>query len=330
MKTNQYAVQPNISRLLDDEGVVEIGAYRGLIERPLTKHWDSYKRRLLQRKAWVFIGAYSKDVYAGIAVCDVGYVAKAFAYVYDVKRNVLLEDGITVPVGFRKYQDWKLDDDWHLKNYRIETVTGMDNTYMLGAYEGKEFSLFLRSRQNDNGLSFVCPSEGNRPFHFTYKNLLLPTQLQWTINGTTHTADAIMGSLDFSKGYPPHHTFWNWTSFVGQTNEGIPVGINLVKNFNNEIENALWFGDDVALLGKTNYDYQKPLEKSTWSVNTLDNNLDLKMASPYGARKERLNVGLLKSNFVQVYGDINGNLKYNGKSYKLNGYGVMEEHEAKW
>lgn len=308
---------------------IPFGIYQDIIEQPSTKIWDAngglFSARRTQRKTWLFIGAGDADVFIGFAIVDAGLIAKAFAYIYDLKSNRLLEDSITLPLGFPAHFDPNLKSDWILKNFSIST----EHNIMSAAYSGKKFSLKLQISLNNDGLSFVCPSASPRPFHYTYKNLLLPVKAEWTNRSEQYSRDNLLGGIDFSKGYPPRHTFWNWTSFMGYTEEGIPVGINLVDGFNDNIENALWIGEERVPLGKVLFDYQPPIESSRWEVNSVDATLQLSM-QPLGARKENVNVLLMKSKFTQVYGPIKGQLIHNGKKVLLQGFGVMEEHEALW
>ena len=77
------------------------------------------------------------------------------------------------------------------------------------------------------------------------------------------------------------------------------------------------------------YDYQPPINSSKWEVNAADASLQL-ILEPKGARKENINVLLMKSKFTQVYGPMSGFIKEDGDIVKIDGFGVMEEHEALW
>jgi hypothetical protein len=72
---------------------ISFGRYNGLIEQPSTKIWDGnggvLSARRKQRKTWLFIGAGNPELFIGFAIVDAGLVAKAFAYIYDLKNNKL-------------------------------------------------------------------------------------------------------------------------------------------------------------------------------------------------------------------------------------------------
>lgn len=330
MNVRQKKIQSSISGLLSQKKIQEFGVYSDLIADTNTNVWDGTKGwrspRRWHRKSWLFLGAASEDVIVGAAIVDAGFIAKAFCYVYFPKTGELLEDGIDRPFAFEANFDANINSHWKLGNYEIK-YTGKQLKFQ---FKGKKFQLTLENTNNNNGLSFICPSKGKkRPFHFTYKNLLLPTKITVTQKGKTQQFDQIYGSLDFSKGYPPKHTQWNWTSFMGNLEDGTPVGINVVDQFNQNMENAVWIGTESQLLGDMRYTYQKPLAKSLWKVEAVDGNLELEM-QPNGSRKENIDVKVLKSKFTQVYGEITGKILYQGTWKALKGYGVMEEHEAIW
>ena len=158
--------------------------------------------------------------------------------------------------------------------------------------------------------------------------MLLPTQVALAFPGeAVQTYEALLGAVDYSKGFPPRHTTWNWTSFMGKLADGTPLGINAVRHFNAELENVLWLGETPYALGPVAYNYAPPLDQHPWTMTGEALRLQL---NPYGARRENLNFGVLKSQFVQAYGKVTGQLYHNQQWQSFEGHGLMEEHEARW
>lgn len=330
MNTNLKMINNRIPNLISQNKVQEYGVYNDVVSDTSTNAWDGSKGwqspRRWQRKSWIFLGAYSPDIFVGFAIIDAGFLGKAFCYVYFPKTGKLLEHGIDRPFAFERDFDANLENHWSLGQYQILTKNGQ----MHFEFKGKKFQISLQCTNNEHGLSFLCPSKGpKRPFHYTYKNLLLPTDIKFTEKGQTQQFKQVHGSIDFSKGYPPKHTQWNWTSFLGTLEDGTPVGINLVDQFNQNMENAVWIGTERILIGNVTYEYNKPLEQSLWKVQSVDGRLELQM-TPNGSRKENINVKVLKSKFTQVFGSINGKILHQNQWKSLTGHGVMEEHEAIW
>lgn len=320
---------PKQNQLIENGKLLPFGIYQDIIDNTDTSYFDEKgsllaKNRRTERKAWIFFGVYSPEIICGIAVVDAGMAATAFCYFYSLKDSTFIEDKLTVPFGFEQAFNPNLYTDFKLKNYSISHKNGKWKM----EYNGK-FNLIIESENNANGFSVVSPSQ-NRPFNFTYKNCCLPVSVQ--INAGTNKTYAVSGNygcIDYTKGYPPRETTWNWLSFIGITENKEPVGVNLVDKFNNNMENVLWLNGEKIILSEAEFSMQKPFDKSDWLIATRDGILSCHM-SPEGARSENINALILKSNFTQPFGRIDGTITLNGITQKFTAFGVAEDHYAYW
>jgi|GEM_PF-3135809 len=317
------------AQLLRHGKVIDFGRYKNLIAAPKTTFWDDeglplFKRRRTQRKTWIFYGAYSEDLFAGMAIVDAGIAATAFTYFFVPKENLFIEDKITLPLGFRSGFDPAMTDEWKLGKYHINTT----NNVMTLNYKGI-FNLQMTAHLQDNGVSIVAPSKDGRPFNFTYKDLPIETDVKVVYQGKTFTASGPIGGIDFTKGYPPRVTEWNWSSLIGQTESGRQLAVNLVDKFNNNMENVLWLDKERILLSDATFEYGPKLDKDTWYIKTKDGILDMQL-QPMGARAENLNIAVMKSIFTQPFGKYTGTVNYNGVKEAFTAWGVAEEHLAVW
>ncbi|MFN8286172.1 MAG: DUF2804 domain-containing protein [Chitinophagales bacterium] len=301
--------------------------YNGLIPDVSTAHWDKdgflLTNRRTSRKAWIFFGVYSPELICGIAIADAGLVANAFCYYYSFRDNKFRQHNALVPFGFPSAFDPNLDSNWKLGDYTITTANGKISLQ----YNG-DFNLKIEAENNTNGASIVAPSV-NRPFNFTYKNVCLPAEVAITDGGSNYAVKGNYGAVDFTKGYPPRETYWNWLAFIGQTESGKPLGLNLVKHFNGDMENILWIDGSKIVLSKADFTMQQPLDKQPWAIATHDGILNCTL-TPAGARSENVNLFLMKSIFTQAYGSIAGSITLNGSSEKFSAFGVAEDHLARW
>jgi len=301
---------------------VPYGLYAGAVEDMNTAIWSELRRG--QRKAWTYTGAFSQRYYVGFAIADAGIAATAFAYVFDAETGLYVEEKATVPFGFSSDFDPDLKSVWQLKNFSI-TRDGDRFTY---TYQGKRIQLRMTVTENGKGVTTIAPAAG-RPFHHTYKNLLLPAEVDATVDGQHITFSGNIGGLDFSKGYPPRNTFWNWASINALTDSGVEFGVNLVGDFNNSIENALWVNGEVSQLSQATFSYGQPVEKSEWQIATLDGILQMRF-KPLGMRGENINAFIMMSKFKQPFGVFTGTVQLKDGVHAFTGYGVVEEHFAKW
>jgi hypothetical protein len=301
---------------------IPFGLYSGAVADMDTAAWASVRRG--QRKTWMYAGAFNSRYYVGFAIADAGIVATAFAYIFDAQTSLYIEEKTTSPFGFGSVFDPDLKTSWRLKKFSITR----DADSFVCSYQGKRLTVKMTIKENGKGSTTIAPAR-DRPFHHTYKNLLLPAQVEANADGQSIDFTGNIGSIDFSKGYPPRHTFWNWVSMNATTDTGIEFGVNLVADFNNSIENALWVNGEVLQLSQATFSYGRPVEKATWQIATLDGAITMEF-KPLGMRGEDINALLMMSRFKQPFGVFTGIVRLNGQNHKFTGYGVVEEHFAKW
>ena len=322
-------IQPKQHSLFANNTHIPFGVYDDLISNVDTANWDKLgllaKKRRTERKAWVFFGVFSPELICGFAIADAGMVATAFSYFYSLKDGIFEEDKTTVPLGFANDFNPNLESEWKLGNYSIKTQNGKMSMQYIGKYK-----MYIEAENNTNGASIVAPSKDGRPFNFTYKNICVPVKVQINNGGvSTYATGGNYGSIDFTKGYPPRETIWNWLSFIGNTESGKIIAVNLVDRFNANMENILWVNGQKQLLSNAKFTLQEPYDKTDWLIETTDGILNCHL-SPRGARKENVNALIMKSKFIQPFGTLDGTIVIDGKEEKFTALGVVEDHHAVW
>lgn len=322
-------IQPKQTSLIQNDIHIPYGVYDDLIANTDTSIYDKQgfvvNKRRTERKTWIFFGVFSPTLICGFAIADAGMVGTAFSYFYSLKDGVFVEDKTTVPLGFANDFNPNLDSEWTLGKYSIKTENGK----MKLQYTGK-YKMYIEADNNHNGASIVAPSNGGRPFNFTYKNICVPTKVQINNGGSnTYAVSGNYGSIDFTKGYPPRETIWNWLSFIGITETEKNIGINLVDRFNNNMENILWVNGNKILCSNAKFIFQEPSNSTDWIIETTDGILNCHL-TPNGARTENINALIMKSRFTQPFGRIDGTILIDGKHEKFTAYGVVEDHHAVW
>lgn len=303
------------------------GRYRGTIADLSTAAWDGdlglLSRRRLQRKGWMYFSAVTARYSVGYAIVDAGLVATAFVYVYDREQRRLIEEKATLPLGFAANfaPDWR--QPWQLaqRGKRWQITPNADGWQV--RFDSPQMSVAMDVARGGEGLSAISSAPG-RPFHHTWKLCALPVALRLGIDGKTIDV-AASGALDFTLGYPPRSSLWNWASLDGVTDDGSKLGINVVAHFMNGLENALWLGGELIPLAQATFDYDAAQLMAPWRIRTEDGIVDVRF-TPDGQRAEHLNALWLRSRFVQPFGRFEGRV---GQA-RVSGYGVVEEHAALW
>ena len=305
------------------------GVYTCSTDRPWPRYTeidpDRIFQRRLKRKSWIFCSSYTADYYVGFAIVDAGYIAKAFCYVYDVKTGQRWEDSQIRPLGFPHSFNGAQSTTWSLSNYLIQV--GQNDIKL--HFKGRQFQIKWKIDLSTSGLLFICPSQGkNRPYHSTFKNMTCNQDLQIKTKDQLIRINSSTASIDFSHGYPPRHTRWNWLSMTGVSDCGKNIGMNLVDQFNENMENYMWIDGQVFPAGAVQFNYDKKQIDTDWSIKNDRSNINMNV---HWQRSENLHIGILKSSFIQVMGSVKGTIKPPDSTLlSIHGFGVCEDHHSIW
>jgi len=303
------------------------GRYLGPIVDLATAAWDGAGRRRLQRKGWLYFGAFSERYMVGYAVADAGLVATGFVYVYDRHADTLVEEACTVPFGFAHAfaPDWRQPWQLQRRGRKWSVRRHADGWHV--SFEGRRIQLAVRIADGSQGLTALCTAPG-RTFHHTFKVGGLSAAIEGRVDGHDIATEA-GATVDFSLGYPPRETQWNWVSLDGRSADGEHIAVNGVAHFLNGFENALWCDGLVTPLAQMVFDYDASDWRQPWHIRSLDGAVDI-VFTPEARRGEHLNVGVLASRFTQPCGRFDGQIITAQGARAVNGYGVVEEHWARW
>jgi hypothetical protein len=138
-----------------------------------------------------------------------------------------------------------------------------------------------------------------------------------SIGGVSRTLDAL-AVIDDTAAYYERHTSWRWSAGVGVARDGRAVAWNLVSGVNDppsQSERTVWidgepsepppcrFAPDLSAVGELSFREE-------------------------AVRARRDNMLLVRSRYRQPFGTFAGRLP--GEVELADGYGVMEEHDARW
>ncbi len=333
-----------IKKLIDQKGKLTPGHFAEPVDEinyldfDLRTVMDRPRSRLARRwrfNQFQFIGVMAPGWVFGLAVVDLKLVGNAFFYLYDFESGTLLEQSLLQPLalgtqieplpehGMASFRKGEV-------SVRILPATGGRNV-SVSAPGGIRIDLELR--EDRDPLRLACPA-GYNGWVFTRKSagLSVDGEIRWG-QQIWRCDDATRASVDWSCGFMRRETAWNWACLAGVLADGRSVGLNLAAGVNETgmTENALWLDGVCSPLGPARFSFDRDRPGDNWQVRTSDGRVDLTFV-PSGVRKERLNAGVLASNFRQFIGTFEGTVTDDaGHAIPVTGLrGLMEDHFARW
>ena len=143
-----------------------------------------------------------------------------------------------------------------------------------------------------------------------------------SVQGREYEVDCL-GAVDETRGRHRRHTTWMWSAGGGFATNGQRIGWNLVTGVNDEpagSERCIWIEGAPAEPGPVTF--AADLSRVEFAEGgTL-------AFSEWGAREDRTNLLVIRSNYRQPFGTFAGTLP--GGLELAEGYGVMEWHDVWW
>jgi len=159
-------------------------------------------------------------------------------------------------------------------------------------------------------------SPAGKSYTWTRKQAGVPVRGSVTLGGRKHLIDGPVAVVDDSAGYHPRHTHWKWSAGVGRTSDGAAVGWNLVDGIHDAegaSERSLWVDGEPRELGPVEF------------ADDLSSVAGLRFTE-WSTREDHTNLLLFRSDYRQPFGTFEGELD----GVRLEGHGVMEEHQVLW
>jgi hypothetical protein len=281
---------------LAPDGQARLGLYQGAFERI---DWRAGGvRRLLKQKRWLYACVATREVFAGVAIVDVGYAANAFAYAVDLAGGLLASESFLGVPGLSAAVDGargRFDGP----GVRLRLDRGADGWTFACRTRALSLEASLDATRAPPPAAAVM--EVRDGFNATQKCCLLPATGRLRAGGRDFDLAGGLGGLDHTNGLLPRETTWRWAFGLGRAPDGTPVGFNFSDGLSTApgAENVLWWGDRLVATGPARFTFDPAHPEGAWQVRTDD--VDLRF-EPRGMHREDRNLGIAKSRFAQVAG----------------------------
>ncbi|WP_233079214.1 DUF2804 domain-containing protein [Rheinheimera soli] len=289
--------------------------------------------RYFNYKQFQFICVTGADWLLAVAIADIRYANSGFAYLYSFDSNKAISKGLLLPGALgNQMSDSPCSGEakQQFGAYKVAIKTNSTNWQL--SIDTKELKANLTiEKAQQMPLALNAPT-GYNGFTYTEKSNALKVSGSLELQGKTLDLTQALAGYDFSAGFMRRQTSWRWASINAMV-EGKAFGLNMAAGVNETglCENALWFDGQIQHLSPASFVFDRKDDKKPWQVSCLCGEVQLEFMPLY-CRKEKVNIGLLASNFRQYVGFYTGFvLLQNGTKLQLNAVkGLAEDHYAKW
>jgi Protein of unknown function (DUF2804) len=242
-------------------------------------------------KAWRYIGVYAADIMLCLTQARVGRVRQTSWAVWDREKQ-------------RLYERTRLGRGGLC--LRVGGASLVERSVEL------ELELEL---EETSGVETVCRC--GESYGWTRKQGGVPAHGTIVLAGSERQVDG-RAIVDDTAAFYPRLTDWRWCAGVGRSVEGRALAWNLVQGVN----------DPAANSERTVWVEEEPREVPPSSFASDLHRVDDLDFVPEASVERRQNLLLLSSDYRQPFGTFSGVLP--DGSVLAEGYGVMEEHRARW
>lgn len=303
-------------------------AYFNLMDKPA-----SALAKYLHFKQFQFISISHANWQIGIAIADIRYATTAFCYFYDRNSKTLDEVSLLKPLSLGVTMSTSpISGTASVRGKQQICITPTGYNWQL-SLKGELFSgeLQLQGGVAPQPLA-LCTPTGYNGWTYTQKHNALKLIGELKYRGQALDLSSALAGYDFSAGYMRRETSWRWGSISAMLPQG-SFGLNLANGVNETgtTENCLWLNGKKQLLAPISINFNRQLPLQTWQFSSSDQRVKLQF-TPQHCRQERLNFGLLASNFRQYCGVFCGEIQLeNGEKLYLDQTpGLAEDHFARW
>lgn len=310
----------------------QIGLYRTpfATAEMSTRGWKRYRL-----KEWHYVSFTTDEWYVAVGLVQLGYVANLFTYAVDrVEGKSAIEYGALSPLGralrfapssVRGTSTWRSQS----ANVTIDARDGWD--VELDVPLGAER---LRGRAHIGARDSLAMLHrlGPRRVAYTHKAAGWPASGYFELGTRPIRLDGGLAASDWTRSQASRVTEWKWASLSGFVHGGSALGLNLSAQVYDDdkghsLENAFWIDGQLQRLGGVRFVVPSNPTTQRWGIRSLEGDeVDIEF-EPLGAREERTNFGLVRTEFVQPYGNFTGRVR----GYEITGcFGVVETHLAVW
>jgi hypothetical protein len=261
-----------------------------------------------------------------------GYAATAFGFAYDLaERTMLVERTVLGPTLAARVADGP-----HEPGAIARFSLGRSSVVFARAGERIDVRARLGALEVDAAIDETAAPPavsaiarlGEGLVGATEKRVLAKVSGHARVGGRSFDLSRATAGWDYTHGLLPRRTRWRWAFALGTSGDGAPLAFNLVSGFVGEAECAAFFGGELHPLAEPRFELDVERPSAPWTLR--GDGLELTF-EPGAVHAQSMNLGIIRSRFVQPVGTFRGTLRIAGRDVEVKGLpGVVEDQDVLW
>ena len=319
--------------LLDESGnLVEAGYAFSLVKDYSRKAIKGNRGRI---KEWDYYYIGDENFGVALTIDDNSYMGLVSVSILDFKNKKDVTKSIInwLPFGETNLPSSSKDGNtfkggrkyslhFENKNGKRHLICSMKNLT-----KGKDFECnFIVRETTDKSMVIATPFNKKRHFYYNQKINLLSASGFFKYGELNYQfkKEKTLGVLDWGRGVWTYSNTWYWSRLNSYTKDGHRIGFNLGYGFGDtsQASENMFFYDSLAFkLDDVTFNIPKDekgkhLFLNEWTFTSEKGDINLKF-TPLIDRHANTNALIIQSNQHQVFGYFDGEIKVEGKVYKL-------------
>ena len=302
------------------------GSFRGRVGRvELDREPLGRLRRRVTQKNWVYTALITEELVAAFAIVHLGYASKRFYYVLERRGGTVIGEGSDLggPLGCRVHAVGS-ESPTLVARFGSSTIERSDTRMSINA-SLRGFTLHAEAQAALPEMTAIARVPDGL-VAVTEKGVLMPLSGSLAVGGRTFDLAGGHLGYDHTSGLMARHTSWRWAFAMGKDAAGAPFALNVVSGFVGELECTAWTDGEPHALAEPVIEVGAP--STPWRIESADTKLDVDERARH---EERVNLGIIRSRFIQATGTFRGHITADGHEIELAGVpGMIEDQDVLW
>ncbi|TYT73943.1 DUF2804 domain-containing protein [Desulfobotulus mexicanus] len=284
----------------------------------------------LKYRQFMFFGISDQDFFAGVALADLNFAQQAFFYVRPATSQPWVNASAMslLPAN-------SMDPESEFPDFFFQK-SGLTLRFQKNLLEAKYKDAHLQILLGESPSPLrLCTRTGWRGWTFTRKAASIPASGSFRCRDVHKdlSQESCRALTDRTCGILRRETFWNWAAATGILADGQEFGMNLAWGVNETgfTENRIWINGQPLNLGPVIFKVPEKRSSDPWQIHSEDKSLCL-IFQPSWTKSQRVNAGLIATDFIQNTGIFSGKIQIRGDSPLIlsDMPGWTEDHYVRW